>query len=1045
MHRPAYRPRPPKFLAAAIASLFLLGTVNAATIALGSATGVSGGNGTNGTNSDGTTGGSGGNGGAGGCGGAGGLGYPGNTSTAGGGGSGGTSANGGNAIFDAGSNGRPFTASCNGSGAGGNSGGFDPTAGGGGGGGGGGAHGLVLNSSGNIYTVASGNTISGGNGGNAGDGGLGSVIENGGSGGRGGSGGTGISLSNGLRLENSGTIQGGSGGLGGIDKGCSSVGCTPSFDNSANRGSGGAGLTANSNSTIINSGSIIGGAGGTAATGAILTNSTLFNSGTLIGGNSSISGFLPANVGIQLSSNSTLTNYASGIISGGLIFDNSRSYAVYMTNGGNRVILEPGATLNGATTYDIFSASGATNGGDTLELTGSGAGNFNLGRIFGLKQLVKSGSSTWSVTGNTAGAAWTVSAGTLAIASTTGSELSSGSLTLSGGTLQTTNVAGTTISNALILSSDSILDNNGQNVTYAGAISGAGGMILNGTGTTTLSGANTATGGISVASGSTLNVNNGSAMGTGALQNSGAISLSNATQSVAGLSGNGSLTLNGTALTVTGSAANTYAGSITGTGSLLMNGSGSLTLNGNNTYSGGTTVSSGLLMIGDENNGAASLNGNVQVSAAATLRGHGTINGLVSNSGNVFPGGSLGILTVANYTQAPSGTLTLEVTPSVVPGTGYDQLQVTGTANLAGTLAINVGAGTFSTGSSYNLIHAGTAVNGTFSTINFTAPGFAAYIAPSVTYDAQNVFLVLNPLAPAFNTAQAWVDNKWAIGQSVLQALPATLEGRRAGKGLWLQGLSANAQVNTSTSNQSGAIFGYDLAGTTGTRFGLAFSHQTLDTRNGEQVVGSTLQNLSAYSAFENETLKALATVSYGHLDASTKRSLAPTNLTGQGQTQGKILSALANARYTFNLSRGYYFAPEVGLGVFKLNTKDFSETGAGSLNLEYADSSATVSQLKTGLRAGWAGEGFANSSFNAAIFAGNAAYSGDRTLQQNLTLAPTTQTLSVDTGRNATYWGVGATLGGHARDLFVDVNYTNMQSQNYQSHKVQLEARYAF
>jgi hypothetical protein len=95
--------------------------------------------------------------------------------------------------------------------------------------------------------------------------------------------------------------------------------------------------------------------------------------------------------------------------------------------------------------------------------------------------------------------------------------------------------------------------------------------------------------------------------------------------------------------------------------------------------------------VGDAADPSAELGGDVTVANGCKLRGHGTIDGDVTNDGVVFPGGSIGILTVnGNFTQNSDGTLNIEVTLSTVPGTGFDQLQVTGSASLAGTLAVQV-------------------------------------------------------------------------------------------------------------------------------------------------------------------------------------------------------------------------------------------------------------------------------------------------------------------------------------------------------------------
>src|SRR5262249_23482175 len=85
---------------------------------------------------------------------------------------------------------------------------------------------------------------------------------------------------------------------------------------------------------------------------------------------------------------------------------------------------------------------------------------------------------------------------------------------------------------------------------------------------------------------STGSLDSGTAVATTSL---GALTLRNASQSVASISGPGSVHLIGTALNVTG--AGTVAALIDGSGSLVKNTSGGLTLTNANTYTGGTTVS----------------------------------------------------------------------------------------------------------------------------------------------------------------------------------------------------------------------------------------------------------------------------------------------------------------------------------------------------------------------------------------------------------------------------------------------------------------------
>ena len=72
-----------------------------------------------------------------------------------------------------------------------------------------------------------------------------------------------------------------------------------------------------------------------------------------------------------------------------------------------------------------------------------------------------------------------------------------------------------------------------------------------------------------------------------------------------------------------------------------------------------------------------------------TLSGSGIINANVIMGGKLSPGNSPGILTInGNYTQTAFGAYVAEL-EGLTAGTGYDQVDVNGTANLAGTLDVN--------------------------------------------------------------------------------------------------------------------------------------------------------------------------------------------------------------------------------------------------------------------------------------------------------------------------------------------------------------------
>ncbi len=106
----------------------------------------------------------------------------------------------------------------------------------------------------------------------------------------------------------------------------------------------------------------------------------------------------------------------------------------------------------------------------------------------------------------------------------------------------------------------------------------------------------------------------------------------------------------------------------------------------------------------------------------ASLVGSGTLNSNLINGGEVSPGSSPGLITVdGDYTQSTDGLLTIEL-GGTTPGSGFDQLSITGNANLAGTLDVSL-LGEFhpSPGDSFTILTYGSRT-GTFTSVILPDP-----------------------------------------------------------------------------------------------------------------------------------------------------------------------------------------------------------------------------------------------------------------------------------------------------------------------------------
>jgi autotransporter-associated beta strand protein len=300
----------------------------------------------------------------------------------------------------------------------------------------------------------------------------------------------------------------------------------------------------------------------------------------------------------------------------------------------------------------------------------------------------------------------------------------SSSLDLNGFSQQVTSVTGN--GEVYTLKSNPVtftLNNASTDIFSGNILQGSLTFVKTGSGSLTLSGPGQDDAPTTISQG-TLQVNGTNVLPGVDVTDNGTLDLHGNSVSVAALRGNGIVTSTvqgAVTLTVAGGPDNPIFSGIIQNGngpvSLTMIGSGTETLAGANTYTGGTTVSAGSLLV----NGSLSTTGVVTVRSGATLGGTGSTGTVsVSASGAVFPGisaASTGILTTGNITFSSSSSYDVALN-GTSDGSGYDQLNVNGSVNLGGaTLTVSLGQGfTPAIGSVFTIIDngGGGAVVGTF-------------------------------------------------------------------------------------------------------------------------------------------------------------------------------------------------------------------------------------------------------------------------------------------------------------------------------------------
>lgn len=263
------------------------------------------------------------------------------------------------------------------------------------------------------------------------------------------------------------------------------------------------------------------------------------------------------------------------------------------------------------------------------------------------------------------------------------------------------------------------------------------------------------------------------------------------------------------------SAFDVWANNITGDGGLELAGDGTLVLAGNSSFTGGTTVSGGVLALTGSLVGAVeiaagagfynagtvtALSGSLvtnqgellndgvlagSVASSGLFVNNGTVQGSVESTGSVFGSGFVsGNLDILGGSVAPGnsiGTLTVGGNVTLAPGTVYaaeigttgssDTIQAGGTATISGaTLLLSTAPGTVVGFSSFSVLTASNGVIGTFASVNDPFGTAYPFLDIALSYDLDGVTAESVrsdvPLAAAARTA-----NQFAAA-SALETLP---------------------------------------------------------------------------------------------------------------------------------------------------------------------------------------------------------------------------------------------------------------------------------
>ncbi len=420
---------------------------------------------------------------------------------------------------------------------------------------------------------------------------------------------------------------------------------------------------------------------------------------------------------------------------GALVFNKSTATLVGVAISGTGSLVQSGTGVTTLAANNTYTGGTTINSGTLQVGNGGTTGSVGGGNVLNNATLAVNRSNAVTYAGVVSGTGNVVLLGTGTV-TVTGANTYTGGTTISAGTLQIGNGGATGSIVGNVTDNSTLAFNRSNAYTFAGAISGTGGLTQAGAGTTTLTAANSYSGPTTISAG-TLQIGAGGAtgsLGTGAVANSGTLRFNK-----------------NVALTV--------ANTISGSGAIVQAGPGTTTLTGATVAAGSLVVTGGSLFV----NSAATTVPTITTASGTTLGGSGTVSGAttIASGATLSPGasaGAVGTLTLGDLTLNTGSILSFDLgAPNALGGPLNDRLQVNGDLVVTGTTLNVTDTGTFATTpGAYRLIDYTGSLTGSF--LNFTLgtlPGVPPNSVIVQTGVAGQVNLItinanVNPLATNF-------------------------------------------------------------------------------------------------------------------------------------------------------------------------------------------------------------------------------------------------------------------------------------------------------
>lgn len=180
--------------------------------------------------------------------------------------------------------------------------------------------------------------------------------------------------------------------------------------------------------------------------------------------------------------------------------------------------------------------------------------------------------------------------------------------------------------------------------------------------------------------------------------------------------------------------------------------------------------------------------------------------------------------------------------------------------------------------------------------------------------------------------------------------------------GIWAQTFGTAAKQNNINENDGydskslGFAFGYDREVAKDTRLGLGLSYANSHIKSSDSLKTTNIDTyqINAYSGHSFGKYFLDTVLGFAWNDYTSNRTISAVNSVANANYQGQTYITKVRGGFVKDIGNGFNITPETSLNFVRNNTNNYTENGAGTLNLNVKGSSSNFLEGRVGLNLGY-------------------------------------------------------------------------------------------